>query len=509
MSEGGNQEQKDPSKGFAGLSSMVSDVGGTLVPPARRPQAPKLPDATSTAPATPDSSQRPYEAPPQSTGASGAGKWLLGVGAVVGVLWLAAQSGDKTSGPAPAYTSSEPSRSAAAPSPTWQPPVASPQPPSRPVEDRPPVGTGIALSNSQIRYCLAEDIRMTAAKSVISGYNEADVDRFNGMVADYNARCSSFKYRRGSLESLRAEVERTREELEAEGRSRFRHQLPKRRPNVGASGQALRDSIASALGTRDGEAPRLQFSNEDSRHRYEQWQTKTSRHLAAMKDEATRQEFLRTVWYESARAGLEPNLVLGLVQVTSAFRKYAISESGARGYMQVAPSWLDEIGDGDAAKLVHTQANLRFGCVILRHLQDAEGGDIQAALRAYHEQAEGRFANLPKASPASFAQIVLKASSTWAARAGAGADSAEKVDLTTAGGAEQHQPATDPAEPAGASSSQKGRMGTRQDQVAGRLLDASTPGSTPSGSVALRSGAINPTASEQAAIERACETARP
>lgn len=259
MSERGDQEPTDPGKGFAGLSSMVSDVDGTLAPPARKPHAPKQPDATGTAPATQNTSQRPCQAPPQPTGGSGAGKWLLGVGAVVGVLWLAAQSGDKTAGPAPAYTASEPPRSAAAPSPTWQPTVVTPPPPSRPLEDRPPVGTGIALSNSQIRYCLAEDIRMTAAKSVISGYNEADVDRFNGMVADYNSRCSSFKYRRGSLEIVRAEVESTRAELEAEGRGRFRQESPKSQRKAGAQNLPSRGDVAKDppdVGiARDGRPP--------------------------------------------------------------------------------------------------------------------------------------------------------------------------------------------------------------------------------------------------------------
>ena len=264
VSDGGDQEQKDPGKGFAGLSSMVSDVDGTLVPPARKPQARTQPDPTGTAPATPDSSERPYQAPPQPTGGSGAGKWLLGIGAVVGVLWLAAQSGDKTSAPAPAYTPSEPPPSAAVPSPTWQPPAVTPLPPTRPVEDRPPVGTGIVLSNSQIRYCLAEDIRMTAAKSVISGYNEADVDRFNGMVADYNSRCSSFKYRRGSLESVRAEVENTRAELEAEGRGRFRQDSPKSQRKVGALDLASRSGAVKDppdLGVaRDGRPPQRESS---------------------------------------------------------------------------------------------------------------------------------------------------------------------------------------------------------------------------------------------------------
>ena len=132
------------------------------------------------------------------------------------------------------------------------------------------------------------------------------------------------------------------------------------------------------------------MSDEESRNRYERWLEKAGPHLTAITDQATRQEFLRVVWYESMRAGLEPNLVLGLIQVASGYRKYAISGSGARGYMQVATRWADELGDGDPAKLFHMQANLRFGCVLLRHFQDAESGNLGAALRAYHEQAEGR-----------------------------------------------------------------------------------------------------------------------
>jgi soluble lytic murein transglycosylase-like protein len=86
----------------------------------------------------------------------------------------------------------------------------------------------------------------------------------------------------------------------------------------------------------------------------------------------TRIEFLETVWYESRRAGLETSLVLGLIQVESGFRKYAISSAGARGYMQVMPFWARLIGDGDASRLFHMQTNLRFGCVILRHYLDRE-----------------------------------------------------------------------------------------------------------------------------------------
>ena len=101
-------------------------------------------------------------------------------------------------------------------------------------------------------------------------------------------------------------------------------------------------------------------------------------------DATTRDEFLETVWYESRRAGLETELVLGLIQVESAFRKYAISVVGARGYMQIMPFWARLIGDGNAQALFHLQTNLRFGCVILRHYLERERGDLFLALGRYN-----------------------------------------------------------------------------------------------------------------------------
>ncbi len=97
-----------------------------------------------------------------------------------------------------------------------------------------------------------------------------------------------------------------------------------------------------------------------------------------------RKEFLQTVWYESKRAGLDTALVLGLIQVESAFRKFAVSPVGARGYMQVMPFWSRLIGDGDPSKLFHMQTNLRFGCLILRHYIDRERGDLFMALGRYN-----------------------------------------------------------------------------------------------------------------------------
>ena len=97
-----------------------------------------------------------------------------------------------------------------------------------------------------------------------------------------------------------------------------------------------------------------------------------------------RREFLQTVWYESQRAGLAPSLVLGLIQVESGFRKFAISPAGARGYMQVMPFWARVLADGDASILFQAQTNLRFGCVILRHYLNVENGDVFLALGRYN-----------------------------------------------------------------------------------------------------------------------------
>ena len=97
-----------------------------------------------------------------------------------------------------------------------------------------------------------------------------------------------------------------------------------------------------------------------------------------------RREFLQTVWYESQRAGLEPSLVLGLVQVESGFRKFAISSAGARGFMQVMPFWTRVLAEGDASVLFQAQTNLRFGCVILRHYLNVEEGNLFLALGRYN-----------------------------------------------------------------------------------------------------------------------------
>lgn len=146
---------------------------------------------------------------------------------------------------------------------------------------------------------------------------------------------------------------------------------------------AVRSALAAAVG--DGAPPRPSFANIDARLAYLRWLGTMSTRLRRREAEHDRRvEFLETAWYESVRAGLEPALLLGLIQVESGFRKYAVSPVGARGYTQVMPFWARLIGNGDAGHLFHMQTNLRFGCVILRHYLDREKGDLFMALGRYN-----------------------------------------------------------------------------------------------------------------------------
>jgi soluble lytic murein transglycosylase-like protein len=96
-----------------------------------------------------------------------------------------------------------------------------------------------------------------------------------------------------------------------------------------------------------------------------------------------RQDFLKTLYYEASRAGLDPELLLGLIEVESGFRKYAVSSASARGYMQIMPFWVGLIGAPDH-NLFHLRTNLRYGCIILRHYLDIEKGDLYRALGRYN-----------------------------------------------------------------------------------------------------------------------------
>ena len=151
--------------------------------------------------------------------------------------------------------------------------------------------------------------------------------------------------------------------------------------------EPLIDSVRSALSAAIAQAapPMPSFDDIESRLAYLRWLGAMSDRLRKRKPVlVTRLEFLQTLWYESTRAALEPALMLGLIQVESGFRKYAISVAGARGYTQVMPFWARLIGDGDAGRLFHMQTNLRFGCTILRHYLSIEQGNPFLALGRYN-----------------------------------------------------------------------------------------------------------------------------
>lgn len=170
--------------------------------------------------------------------------------------------------------------------------------------------------------------------------------------------------------------------------------------------EQLSDSVRTALSqaVMQSGPPVPVLSTPLEKQRFNTWLITASHRLRRWKsDPEERQDFLHTLWYEARRAGLSLSLVLGLIEVESAFRKYAISSAGARGYMQVMPFWTRSIGDGNESALFHTQTQLRFGCVILRHMLERENGQLFFALGRYNGS-RGQVA---------YPQAVLSAQKKW------------------------------------------------------------------------------------------------
>jgi hypothetical protein len=211
--------------------------------------------------------------------------------------------------------------------------------------------------------------------------------------------------------------------------------------------EPLADSVRTALsaavsGDRTPPEPRFKSALEKTN-----W-------LSAMSDRLPRRhkpnyqdriEFLKTVHYEATRAGLDPQLVLGLIQVESGFKKYAISVAGARGYMQVMPFWTRLIGNGDPRSLFEMRTNIRMGCVILRHYLDIERGDIFMALGRYNGS-RGK-AEYPNAVTAA-----MKSRWTWddvpAAASPSAAPPAASAATSTAAPVGAPKPSSPPSAPA-------------------------------------------------------------
>lgn len=158
-------------------------------------------------------------------------------------------------------------------------------------------------------------------------------------------------------------------------------------PQLAVAGAQQYEPLSAAVQAQlqraiaDTAAPRLAF--EDPFAGQVWLKTMSGRLARHVPNEADRLELLTTIHYEATRAGLDPQMVLGLIQVESAFRKFAVSRAGARGYMQVMPFWVDTIGER-GQNLFNLRTNLRYGCTILRHYLDIERGNVFRALGRYN-----------------------------------------------------------------------------------------------------------------------------
>lgn len=161
---------------------------------------------------------------------------------------------------------------------------------------------------------------------------------------------------------------------------------------------ALSASVRAVMqrAVTDEASPKLAFASQQEA---QFWLGEMSGRLKKkIPDDESRREFLSTVHYEAIRAGLDPHLVLSLIEVESGFNKYALSRVGARGYMQVMPFWVKSIGTREQ-NLFHLRVNLRYGCTILRYYVDMEHGNLYRALGRYNGSlGQAEYPNLVKAA---------------------------------------------------------------------------------------------------------------
>lgn len=179
---------------------------------------------------------------------------------------------------------------------------------------------------------------------------------------------------------------------------------------------AATDVIKRSLNIASSDSPPFEpsFDTIDARLVYLHWRDELSRRLSKQVPERSiREELIGTVWYESKRAGLDTELVFGLIDAASGFRKYAISMSGARGYMQVASNWVTAAGETDASRLFHLQQNIRIGCVVLRHFLSLEGGNTREALVRFHGQMMGDQYRIEDKLTNAFVSEVFAARQRW------------------------------------------------------------------------------------------------
>ena len=138
----------------------------------------------------------------------------------------------------------------------------------------------------------------------------------------------------------------------------------------------LRTILAAAIADADSFGDRFHA---------EVWLTDMSRRLTRqVPDAEERLHILKTVHRHATRTGVEPELVLAVIDVESNFDRFAISSATALGLMQVMPFWVPELGYKDKNQLFDIEINVLLGCRILKYYLDMERGDLVRGLARYN-----------------------------------------------------------------------------------------------------------------------------
>jgi len=110
-------------------------------------------------------------------------------------------------------------------------------------EEVAPLGTSGPLSDPQLRYCLAQIIRIDAVRPILNRFKHDQVDYFNALVADFNTRCGHFSYPKGALEGAKQVVEGSRAQIESAAREAYRARFGKDEKSAIAGSKADTTSI--------------------------------------------------------------------------------------------------------------------------------------------------------------------------------------------------------------------------------------------------------------------------
>jgi hypothetical protein len=207
--------------GFAGLADLVSDVATDVDAAERAVRAPPSPPVPRTAAPSPRHTAKSASGGLAALLAAIPAKlWVFG--GVAALAWMCNAASSKPS----RYTASTSSSTYSSPaSSSGNSGYGVPSSASSSygtldyTETKPPVGSGRSLSMSELRYCVFEDERIGYMKPLVT--DNGRVDTFNRYVQDYNSRCSSFHYRRGTLEAVRREASDRASSLQSEARLRF------------------------------------------------------------------------------------------------------------------------------------------------------------------------------------------------------------------------------------------------------------------------------------------------